>query len=215
MKELQSDYFIVALDWPGFGQSTPPPSTADIAWYSQCLTGFANKLNLTPIAYIGHSFGVRVLLHLYGTNPGKFIDTKLVCIGGAGIATKSLKKSAFLILSKPAKLVRYLLPTSIFNKLRGSFYHMIGSDYASSGQMSVVYKNIIDYDLREVSSRIIASTLLIYGEDDRATPVAHGKEFQKQIKHSRLEVVKDADHFVHQNHVNEVAVLIRQHLQYD
>jgi pimeloyl-ACP methyl ester carboxylesterase len=210
---LQADYYLVALDWPGFGQSTMPPETADVAWYADCLRQFTQTLSLQPVAYIGHSFGVRVLLYLAGTTPTTILaQTKLICIGGAGITLHSFKKTVLRVVAKPFKLIGYLVPTHMYTKLRAMCYRLIGSDYAASTHLGAVYQAVINYDLRTVASHITIPTLLIYGEHDTSTPVAYGQQFAALIKQSQLTVITNADHFVHQTHAAEVARHTREYL---
>jgi pimeloyl-ACP methyl ester carboxylesterase len=55
--------------------------------------------------------------------------------------------------------------------------------------------NVIKENLEPLLPRIKAETPLIWGEDDRTTPLYMAESFHKKIKNSRLEIIKDAGHF--------------------
>jgi len=61
--------------------------------------------------------------------------------------------------------------------------------------------------------RIVAPTLLIWGESDPISPVAVGKHLEQRIAGSRLHIVPAGDHDVAQTHANEVAALIAAFLR--
>jgi pimeloyl-ACP methyl ester carboxylesterase len=60
--------------------------------------------------------------------------------------------------------------------------------------------------------RIKAPTQLIWGADDRISPLAVGQHLEQRIAGSRLHVVPGAGHDVAQTHAAEVAAVIARHL---
>ena len=60
--------------------------------------------------------------------------------------------------------------------------------------------------------RIKAPTQLIWGADDRISPLAVGQHLEKRIAGSRLHVVPGAGHDVAETHAAEVAAVIERHL---
>jgi pimeloyl-ACP methyl ester carboxylesterase len=61
--------------------------------------------------------------------------------------------------------------------------------------------------------RIVAPTLLIWGDSDPISPVAVGRHLEQRIAGSRLHVVPGGDHDIAQTHAKEVAALIAGHLR--
>ena len=60
MARLARDFYLVAPDTPGFGNSDPLPGTADtidIADYARVIEAFASALGMTPCAVFGHHTG--------------------------------------------------------------------------------------------------------------------------------------------------------------
>jgi pimeloyl-ACP methyl ester carboxylesterase len=60
--------------------------------------------------------------------------------------------------------------------------------------------------------RIVAPTLLIWGDEDPISPLAVGRHLAARIAGARLEVVPGGDHDLAQTHVDVVAALIARHL---
>ncbi|MBM3646567.1 MAG: alpha/beta fold hydrolase [Alphaproteobacteria bacterium] len=60
--------------------------------------------------------------------------------------------------------------------------------------------------------RIVAPTLLLWGDADAISPVAVGRHLADRIAGARLHVVAGGDHDVARTHATEVAVLIEGHL---
>lgn len=60
--------------------------------------------------------------------------------------------------------------------------------------------------------KIVASTLLIWGDRDPVSPVAVGRHLAERLPNARLEVVPGGDHDVAGTHADLVARLIARHL---
>ena len=60
--------------------------------------------------------------------------------------------------------------------------------------------------------KIVASTLLIWGDRDPVSPVAVGRHLAERLPNARLEVVPGGDHDVAGTHADLVARLITRHL---
>ena len=68
-------------------------------------------------------------------------------------------------------------------------------DYQEAGEMRATLVKVVNQDLRSLLPRISASTLLIWGENDKDTPVSFGKIMEKEIPDAGLVVLKEAGHF--------------------
>lgn len=63
--------------------------------------------------------------------------------------------------------------------------------------------------------RIVAPTLLLFGDDDPISPVVVGQHLLQRLPDARLHVVKGGGHDIAQAHVDEIAPLIERHLGQD
>ncbi len=206
---LVSKYRVVRLDLPGFGGGTePPPSDWHVGDYASFVKAFTEKLGLTSYALVGHSFGGRVAVK--GTAQGLLRPTHLILMGAAGIAKhRTFRNRFFTVLAKIGKILLYIPPLFLWRKqLRRKLYEKLGSDYLAAGAMSRVYLNAIQEDLQEYARRISIPTLLIWGSEDRMTPLADGKLYAEIIKGSKLEVFNGAGHSAYRERSQEIAQLI-------
>jgi len=196
-QKLSETNHVIRVDLPGLGQTETPKKDWNLDDYVEFVNNFMSKLNLTIDTIIGHSFGARIIIK--GVSTKQIEAERIVLIGGAGIAkNKTIKNISIKIVSKIGKMVLLILPFASFKKrLRKKLYTTLGSDYLDSGNLKETYKNIINEDLTENARHLAIPTLLIWGRDDSATPLADGQRFSKLISRSDLKVIENAGHFVH------------------
>lgn len=208
-------YRLIALDFPGFGASVKPADSWTVDDYARLVRNFLAKLKVDKVyCLIGHSFGGRVILKAVGQ--AYLQPERVVLLGSAGVKpTASSRQLAFQAAAKAGKQVTKLpglkrLQTS----LRRRLYEKSGStDYLEAGAMRQIFLNVIGEDLQAEATKIKQPSLLIWGEDDDATPVSDGKLLQQAIAGSRLEVINSAGHYVYLDQPGQVAKLIKEFLQ--
>jgi len=71
------------------------------------------------------------------------------------------------------------------------------SDYQniSNPIMKQTFNQIIFSDLSHIAQQIPNRTLIIWGENDKTTPLIQGKQINRLIKSSSLKIISDAGHF--------------------
>jgi len=186
-----NEFNIYLLDLPGYGKSQTPKVNFNLENYAEIVNKFIEKLNLQKPSVIGHSFGGAVLIKLASLDENS-ID-KLILIGASGIRNKKLKKS---IIKSIAKAISPLFRPKFMQDMRINLYRMIGSDdYVATPHLKEIYLNVIKEDLTEDLKKIRNKTLLIWGEKDKDTPLRDGLLMKKNIKNSRLNIIKSAGHF--------------------
>ncbi len=180
---------IYLIDLPGFGGSEAPRRPFNIADYAQTISHFINKLRLNNITLIGHSVGGRIAIKL-GSEKGFH---KIVLIDSAGLIPN---KKQVKVLNSVSKLVSPLFRLPALKSLRILIYKLIGSeDYITTPHLTPTFLNIISEDLRPILKNILSPTKIIWGEDDKETPLEMGKIMQSEIPHAELTVIKNAGHF--------------------
>lgn len=182
---LAAKYRVVAVDFPGFGRSEEPKTVWGCAEYAHWLQRFIQKLHISSPLVLGHSFGGRIALVLNSlTHIPKFILT-----GSAGLAAKNHSQK---------KAIAGLLPAFLKKgRLREFFINIAGSeDYKyASPKMREVLKKVLAEDLSAFAEKISSPTLLIWGANDRETPVAMGEAFHVLIPSSTLEIMEGCGHY--------------------
>lgn len=189
---------VYALDFPGFGKSEEPKTGWNVDDYVELIIKFIEKNNIKKLSLIGHSFGGRVIIKLF-TKKIDFEIDKVVLIDSAGIKSKVSKKSSLKskfvkIFTKifVNKFTKKIFP-SLINKIKG----MIGSvDYRSATPvMRETLVKVVNEDLEPYIGKINVSTLLIWGEIDKATPLSDAYKMERLIKDSGLVVLKGRGHY--------------------
>lgn len=199
MNCLAASFTLVAPDFPGFGATAPPPVGWSVNDYADWLIGVLDACDIERSHIIAHSFGGRVAIKLASRCPDR-ID-KLVLTGGAGI--------------RPARGMKYHLQVRTFKALRGlsrapgipspvrrrtsAWVTRRGSsDYQqATGTVRESFVKVVNEDLRHHLPQIKAPTLLIWGENDDATPLADGQLMERLIPDAGLIVFEGAGHYAY------------------
>ncbi len=182
---------LYCLDLPGFGKSSSPKRAMDLGDYANLVRGFINKLRLTNVVLVGHSFGGRTAIKLVSADPTNI--KRLVLVDSAGFAASSIRKTA---LKVAAKGVKPIFKPAFMHPLRRRVYAMMGAeDYVATPELKDTFVKVVNEDLSEAMKTIGVPTILIWGEQDKETPLTMGKRMATLIPNSRLEVIKGAGHF--------------------
>jgi pimeloyl-ACP methyl ester carboxylesterase len=196
-RALAKHFRVIALDLPGFGGTEPPKDVWGLGDYAQFVAHFLKKIDEKQVAVlVGHSNGGAIAIR--GLASGELDAGKLVLLGSAGIRGEYKGRvKALRLITKAGKALTMPLPKSVKNKLRKKVYHTVGSDMLVAEHLQETFKKVVTDDVREDAARLTQPTLLIYGEDDDATPVRYGELFHQAIRSSTFEVLPGAGHFVH------------------
>jgi pimeloyl-ACP methyl ester carboxylesterase len=214
-KFLEKKFRVFTIDFPGFGASDQPPTPWGIEEYTVLVEKFINELHIEDPILIGHSFGGRVSI-VYGSRNSV---RKIILVDSAGVKPK--RSINYYIKVYTFKTAKYLLKLPIINlrekelldKLRAKFG---SSDYKnSSGVLQQTMVKVVNEDLTHLMPKISAPTLLIWGENDTATPVSDGKLMEKLIPDAGLVVLKGCGHFSYLEKFNEFAVIVDHFLKKD
>ncbi len=211
---LKPTHRVVALDFPGCGQSETMKTPWTIDDYCNFVLEFIKKLDLNNPTLIGHSHGGRVILKLLGE---KMLNPKkVVLLDSAGlIPQKSVKQK---IRAKSFKAIKKVLSLPMFNNNREELLNKARKRYGSADYNAapeVLRKtlvNVVNVDLRHLLGNIKSSVLLIWGEKDTATPLADAKIIEAGIKGSGLCVIKDGGHFAFLDNPYQASAILKSFL---
>ncbi|MEK7059288.1 MAG: alpha/beta hydrolase [Patescibacteria group bacterium] len=211
--QLAKRYQVLAVDLPGFGGSQPPEDVWDLDNYSKFVSALLDKLKFSqPYAVIGHSNGGALALRALSL--GALRPDRLVLLAASGVRNrKSAKRLLLKLLAKTGNVATLWMPERYRQGLRKSLYGAAGSDMLVAPHLQETFKKTVRQDVQADAASIDLPTLLIYGRDDRAVPVVDGEKYHKLIKNSRLEILDDAEHFVHLDQPAKVLQLIEEFLK--
>ena len=207
-------YALIQLDLPGFGGS-PLVRTGglSLADYSALLRALLEKLGVARISIVGHSLGGRIAIKFAALYPD--CVQKLILISAAGIPPQSFRlktlvagRAAFRTIFYSMRDFAYIL------RLKNLLGAIFGSrDYqVTHGPLRETLKKVLAEDLRPDAAKITVPALIIWGANDRITPLRDGREYHALIKKSRLEIL-DGGHFAFMEKPDECGRLIRLFLQ--
>lgn len=186
-----SGYQVYAIDLPGFGKSALPKTAWSVGDYVELVKEFIQKENLKNVILVGHSFGGRIGIKLASRFPN--LVSKLVLVDSAGFVLEARYKG---LVSLAAKIAKPFFAPKFMQGLRASVYRVLGSeDYLATPKLQETYKKVISEDLSADMQNVLIPTLLIWGEDDKDTPVEYGRKMEANIKKSKLKILPKAGHF--------------------
>ena len=198
MEQLSAKYRVIAVDFPGMGNSEEPKEPWDVDGFADFTLAFLEQFELKKLSLVGHSYGGRVIIKLANRSLPFAID-KIVLIDSAGIKPPASKKKNarqrvykigkwFLSLKPVAKL----FPTAL-EKLKVKFG---SADYAAaSPMMRQCLVKAVNEDLTHLLPGIKAPTLLVWGDRDTATPLGDAQLMEKTIPGAGLAVIPGTGHF--------------------
>ena len=184
---LEPGMRVLSLDLPGHGKSQEPPEVWGVEKYTQLVEKFISALGLTDLTLIGHSFGGRIGILLSSRND---YVRKLVLVDAAGV--KPRRSLMYYLRVYTYKNLRRIVPLIAGKKLGDrileAYRRKSGSaDYRNSSPiMRGILSKCVNEDLKFAMPNIKAPTLLIWGSDDTATPLADARIMEKLIPDAGL-----------------------------
>ena len=217
--ELAKRYRVVAPDLLGHGESDKPRGDYSLGAFAAWLRDLLDELGISRATVIGQSLGGGVAMQFAYQHRDYCQRLVLISSGGLGPDLNWILR----ILSAPG--AEFVLPVvapqpvlNLGNKL-GSWLASAGIQSPRAGEMWSAYCSLSDRPTRQAFLRTLRSvvdyrgqavsalgkihvsyglpTLLIWGEQDRIIPVAHGYAAHEAVPGSRLEVLAGVGHFPH------------------
>ena len=183
------------IDFPGFGASEEPAEVWGVERYTRLIEALVKSEKLESPVLVGHSFGGRVAILFASRNKAD----KVILVDAAGI--------------KPRRTLKYYLKVYSF-KAGKKFWELIlgkekaqaridrmrarrgSSDYAgASPMMRRILSKVVNEDLTDRLPLISAPALLIWGENDTATPLSDAKKMARLIPDSGLVSFPGCGHY--------------------
>ncbi len=216
---LSKKYRVLAPDLLGHGESTKPRGDYSLGAFAASLRDLLDELGIDRATVIGQSLGGGVAMQFTYQHRDYCQRLALISSGGLGPDLNWILR----ILSAPgAELVLPVVAQravlNVGNKL-GSWLTSVGIQSPRGSEMWSAYSSLADQQTRQAFLRTLRSvvdyrgqavsalgkihvshglpTLLIWGEDDRIIPVAHGYAAHEAVPGSRLEVLPGVGHFPH------------------
>ncbi len=194
---LARRYRVIAVDWPGHGESAPAagitgPLLADV------LEDVVDTLGLNDLVLIGNSVGGSAAARLAITRPA--LVAGLVLVNTGGFVPNTVFTNAFCRLMGTPRLTRVIMPRFVRAYMRA---HTPGDERIAAGAIACartdtgvataasVWRSFAtpEYDLRGQAHRIVAPTLIVWGDRDPSLSLRIGRATHRAIPGSTLEVL--------------------------
>ncbi len=203
-RNFSNSYEILMVDLPGFGGSEAPDAPWGIADYAIFIRSWLEKIGVKDIfAIMGHSNGGTIAIR--GLSNHTLNAQKLILIGAAGIHHRHAAKLAALPATNSAK-------TGHGRHKKAEDKDTIGSGLSMLPELEETFNKVVETDVQAEAKLLSLPTLLLYGVDDKETPIEYGKLLNQAISGSKLVTILDAGHFVHHDRPDEVIGFISEFL---
>lgn len=197
------------IDFPGFGLSPEPPAVWGVEDYTNMLEKFVSALGIENPILLGHSFGGRVGILYASRNK---VD-KLILVDAAGIKPRRSLGYYFKVYSfKAGKVISriFLGRQRAERRIERMRAARASADYAAaSPRMRAILSRVVNEDLRSVMPAIKASTLLVWGENDTATPVSDARIMERLIPDAGLVSFPACGHYSFLDNPFQFAAVLR------
>lgn len=211
---VESTHRVLAIDFPGHGGSDEPLSVWGVEEYTQAVCDIMEYEGISRPVMLGHSFGGRVCIFFTSLYPEN-VD-KLVLVDAAGIKPHRTLRYYFKVYSFKAmkRIVRLLFSKEKAERIIIARRAKAGSaDYASASPiMRAILSKVVNQDLKKQIQKIKAPTLLIWGENDTATPLSDARYMERHIPDSGLVSFPGCGHYSFLDNPVQFAAVLRSFL---
>ncbi len=193
---LAPSFDTVAIDFPGHGKSALPPKPWRVGDFLDLTLKAMDALRLERPHIVAHSFGGRVTIRLAAEHAGR--AGTLLFTAGAGVAsrktlTRRLKRAA-------ASAARAMESAPVVGSLASNLKarlrpHVASRDYLAAGALRETLALVVAEDQTPYLASIRSKCLLVWGDQDRETPLYMGETMKERIPGAELVVFSGAGHF--------------------
>jgi pimeloyl-ACP methyl ester carboxylesterase len=203
LEDLSDHLRVVAWDAPGSGSSSDPPDPFTITDWSHCLAHFLDLIGVERAWILGLSWGgllAQAFYPLYTSRVSGLIlaDTYAGWKGSlpASACEQRLARCEHDSLLPPEDFVRQWVPEMFTNNashdLLAEMSAIIG-DFHPLG-FRLMAKALTDTDTTDLLPKIEVPTLVLWGDDDRRSPISIAEQLRDAIPNAELAILANAGH---------------------
>jgi pimeloyl-ACP methyl ester carboxylesterase len=200
---LSDEFTVVAWDAPGAGASSDPPEPFTTAHYAQCLAAFLNSIGVDRPHVLGLSWGGILAQEFFRLFPERIRSLVLAdtYAGWKGSLPEPVYKERLATClvdatGPPEALVAKFLP-GVFTdaapqELRQEFAAIV-SEFHPVG-FRLMSLSSAEMDTRTLLTTIDVPTLVLWGDDDRRSPMRIAEQLSAAIPRADLVIIPNAGH---------------------
>lgn len=222
-KPLTNNYHVIALDLPGFGDSSKPDVSYDVGSQTERLAAFSKQLGLHKLHLIGNSMGGHIAALYAARYPEQVLSVAL--LDNAGI-TPPKKSEMFQRIENGEANPLLVNNADDFNNMLSFLFveqpampQALKQHFAERAIANQPLNQKIFAQLREryiplepELGKIQAPTLLVWGDKDRVLDMSSIEVMQPLLKQSSVVIIKDCGHLPMIERPDETAAHYREFL---
>lgn len=214
---------VFAPDLPGFGQSPLLEASPSLAAYTDSMVDFMASRQIPRAVFGGCSMGGYILFDLWRKYPEK-VAGLILCdtrpeADTPEVREKRLKTISDIRTHGHSPLIMSMMP-NLFSPQTLEKHPSLVEEVRqwiianpTEGIIHALTALASRSDSTSFLSRISTPTLILVGQEDKLTPPESAQALQKQIPHSRLEIIPEAGHLSPYEQPEFVNTAILQYLQ--
>lgn len=219
LASLSDRFRVVAWDAPGAGASSDPPDSFTITDWAQCLAGFLDVVGIERTQVLGLSWGGILAQEFYRLYPDRVLALVL-CDTYAGWKG-SLPAPACKVRLERCFRESSLHPGDFVARWVPEFFTQ-GASHDLKEEMSAVVsgfhplgfrlmaKSSADADTTDLLPKIEVPTLILWGDDDRRSPVNIAEQLRDAIPEAELAIIANAGHVSNMEQPEEFNAQVRR-----
>ncbi len=211
-EELENLGWTVLLPKLPFFELPEPQNPWGLKDFTRFIDGGAKKFfQNESYTLFGHSLGGRIAIKMASEKDIPPQLNSLILCAAAGISrTNIIKRFLFKMMAKAFNPLKNASPTKytilkkiVYRLVRASDYEKITSEIKKE-----TFRNIIEENLKSQAVQIKIPTFILWGEQDKTTPISDAYFLQKNIAKSILKVFPDENHRLPYNQPKKIALEI-------
>jgi pimeloyl-ACP methyl ester carboxylesterase len=200
---LSHQFRVIAWDAPGAGSSADPPETFTTADYVRCLAAFFDAVGIARAHIVGLSWGGILAQEFFRLYPERVRSLVLAdtYAGWRGSLPEPLWRERLAACLRDstgpahavvAKLTPGMFTDGVSEGVREEL-SAIMSEFHPVG-FRVMARSSAEVDTRDLLTRIRVPTLVVWGDDDRRSPVHIAEHLRSAIPSAHLVILRGAGH---------------------
>jgi 3-oxoadipate enol-lactonase len=214
-----SDFLLLRYEHPGHGGSAAPPGPYTVGELGAAVLRLLDDRGIERAAYCGISLGGMVGMWLAANSPDRITALGLLCTSAWLPPKSGWAARADQVRSAGMASISQMIVGRWFTPAFTARYPEVPASFTAEFERTdpVGYAGcclaIAAMDLRARLGAISASTLVIAGAQDPATPPAYGATIAARIGGARLVVIRRAAHLANVSAPGEVTSVLLAHLR--